>query len=136
MEAVGTDLADHGFVTRTFLGARQITELRLPSTTMTADLTASSVSEHGVTSELTGAISYALTQQWAQAFKAARFGGITYGLRFRPNARGLGLFGRSGPADHPTGATTSAVTIAAALKLPVEGTPSFSDLEVTSPPPS
>lgn len=133
MEAVGTDLTDHGFVTSTFLAARQVTELRLPSTTMTADLTATSVSDHGVTSELTGAISYVLTQQWAQAFSRAGFGGITYGLRFRPNTKGLGLFGPAGPADHPTGVATSALTIAQTLKLPIESTPEFADMEVVEP---
>lgn len=133
MEAVGTDLADHGFVTSTFLAARQITELRLPSVTMTADLTAPTVSDHGVTSELTGAIPYTLTQQWAKAFMAAGFGGITYGLRFRPNAKGLGLFGPAGPADHPTWAATSALTIASALRLPIESTPALADLDVIEP---
>lgn len=133
MEVAGPDLADHGFVTSTFLEARQVTRVRLPSTTMTADLTATTASEHGVTSELTGAIPYSLTQPWAQAFSAAGFGGITYGLRFRPNTKGLAMFGPSGPADHPVGAARSATEIAASLRLRVEPPPSLREMDVVEP---
>lgn len=133
MEAVGTDLADIGFVTRTFLEARQVTELRLPSTTLTADLTSPTVSEHGVTSELTGAVPYELTQQWARAFKSAGFGGITYGLRFRPNSKGIGLFGLTGPAAYVTGTVKTAVSVAVTLRIAIEEPPGLHDLEVLDP---
>lgn len=133
MEVVGTDVADHGFVARTFLEARQITETRLPATTITADLTSPAVSEHGVTSELTGAISYELTQQWALALKAARFGGITYGLRFRPNSKAIALFGATGQANHPVVSRQAATKIAAELNIPIEDPPALDELEVVHP---
>lgn len=135
MEAVGVDLHDFGFVTETALRARQITEIRLPAATRAANLTAKTISQHGVTSELTGAVPYTLTQDWAKAFKAAGFGGVRYGLRFRPNTKGLGIFGPSGPDESlPTGTETPAIDIARMLGLPIEPTPTLGELDVLEPP--
>ena len=100
LEVAGPDLHDHGFVTEDFLSARSVSTVQLPHATRAADLHSDDVASFGVTTELTGAISYLMTRLWAAAWQRDGFQGISHQLRFRPNTSGLALFGPAGPADH------------------------------------
>lgn len=97
LEVVGPDLYDQGFVTEGFLRQRAVSTVSLSQRPVVADLLDAEVSTFGVTAELSGAIDYAQTQQWARAFRASEHDGIVYGLRFRPNTEGLAVFGPAGP---------------------------------------
>lgn len=97
LEVVGPDLYNHGFITEGFLRQRVLSTVTLPERPVVADLLDAEVSTFGVTAELSGAIDYAQTQQWAHALRAAEHDGIIYGLRFRPNTEGLAVFGPTGP---------------------------------------
>lgn len=68
-----------------------------PSTAVLADLEHPDAVMHGVHGELSqGAVSYGLTQEWAQAFRRAGFDGISYALRIANEPRGMALFGPRG----------------------------------------
>jgi hypothetical protein len=79
------------------------------------------VSGFGVTAELSGAIDYARTQQWARALHDAGHDGLVHGLRFRPNAEGLAVFGESGASpDAPVhGPPREALDVAEDLDLTI-----------------
>ena len=98
MEVVGPDLYDQGFLTEGFLRQRVTSTVTLPERPRVADLLDDRISVFGATAELGGAITYDRTQAWARAFGEHGFGGIVFGLRFRPNTEGLAVFGTSGPA--------------------------------------
>lgn len=133
MEAIGPDLAAFGHVPETFLTERTITQINLPTAAKTADLTSSGVSAFGVTAELTGAIPYALTQEWADAFHKEGFGGVRYMLRFHPNTNALGLFGPTGPASHPVGPAAAALQVAADNDIAIKPIPTNDEMNIVEP---
>ena len=136
LEVIGPDLHDHGFVTEEFLAARSVSTVQLPHSTRAADLHSDDVARFGVTSELTGAISYLMTRRWASAWRRDGFQAVSYGLRFRPNSSGLALFGPAGPADHVVlGPVFDALTVADlnAVAILRQGSARLSDFAVVDP---
>lgn len=137
MEAFGPEILDQGFVLSSEIAARAITRLKLPEPHVVADLSDDDVSTFGVTSELTGAVSYEMTQRWAATWHQVGCEGVVYGLRFRPNCEGLGLFGAAGPRDWPTDAAgRQPREVARRLKVRVvepDDIGSLSDFQVVEP---
>lgn len=121
MEVVGPDLYDQGFVTEGFLRQRATSTVTLPERPRVADLLDGEISGFGATAELSGAITYDRTQAWARAFRDHGLDGIVFGLRFRPNAEGLAVFGTSGTAALAAvhGPPREALEVAEDLNLPI-----------------
>lgn len=109
MEVVGPDLYDQGFVTEGFLRQRIASTVTLPERPRVADLLDDEVTTYG------------RTQAWARALRHHGFDGIVFGLRFRPNAEGLAVFGTSGPAVVAPvhGPSREALEVAEDLDLPI-----------------
>jgi hypothetical protein len=85
------------------VNARALARLRVPGATELADCMSSRARSFGVTAAVHSQPNYALTQEWAQAFAAAGFGGILYRVSHDPSGSELGvaLFGAAGAQDVP-----------------------------------
>ena len=81
-----------------------------------ADLLASDAVLHGVTQELSSAVSYELAQRWAAAFADASFNGVQYQPRFTTErAQAVACFGASG-RPRPARAVDSSRPMAGVLQ--------------------
>ncbi|MGH7818265.1 MAG: RES domain-containing protein [Candidatus Binatia bacterium] len=89
------------FITPEVIAKRRLSELRVPTTLRLADCASSHARGFGCTGEIHTSIDYRLTQEWAQAFAAARFAGIRYLVRHDPSQRllGIAIFGPAGFAE-------------------------------------
>lgn len=77
-----------------------VSTLTVPATMRLADCTSPKAVGHLVTGEIATTTDYALTQRWADAFRAAGFDGIRYWARHDTGrGRAVALFGPSGQRD-------------------------------------
>ncbi len=135
-ELIGPDFLALGWVPGELLRGRIVSRLRVPAPVRVANVSVASAADRGVSSELTTTTDYPLTQQWAAAFARAGFAGIRYALRFTPGrARGLALFGPSGPADGLPGdpLAQKAADVVDRMGLAVVDEPHSRAVEVVSP---
>jgi hypothetical protein len=83
--------------------ARSLSSLVPPSRARLADCTVRTARRFGITGAIHTQPDYTVPQAWAEAFAAARFGGIRYRLSHDPAQRELGvcLFGDAGEQSFP-----------------------------------
>lgn len=96
-ELVGPECAVRGWVDADLLAGRVVSRLSLPADVVAANTTAARAADLRVTNEIATTERYDITQAWAEALRAAGFGGILALLRFTPGpARMLAVFGPEG----------------------------------------
>lgn len=105
VEAIGPEMSGRT-VSAEFVARRSIYGLDTERGYKLADTASRRAIGFGVTNELTTMVPYDVALRWASALDSAGFGGIAYRTRFDTGlaARGVALFGPTGPAPWPVAA--------------------------------
>lgn len=101
-ERFGPQFLSVGAVTADAVAATKVSRILLQEHATVA-LTSAELAANFHTRELVATDDYALTQQWAEAFREHGFDGVVYESRFTTvaDATAVGLFGEAGPKSWP-----------------------------------
>jgi hypothetical protein len=100
-ERLGRRVVVRGTATAKQVDESEVSELHVPDRHRLADVCSSNAVSYGVTREIHVVTPYAVTQQWALAFRATRVSGLRYDTRFSTGRhRAYALFGDEGVLAH------------------------------------
>jgi len=136
-ERLGPTLAGLGFARAADVDNVVVSALRPPPGRPLADTASADAARFGLTREISTTVDYPLTQAWAAAFAAARFGGLRYQPRYSTDAAAFSFafFGRAGAAALDRDPKPSpARAVAASAGIRIEPDPRAGVLRVVRPP--
>jgi len=136
-ERLGPTLASLGFARAADVDNVVVSALRPPPGRALADAASADAARYGLTREISTTIDYLLTQAWAAALAAGRYGGVRYQPRYSTDAGAFSFafFGRSGAAALDSDPKPSpARVVAASAGIRIEPDPPAGALRIVRPP--